>query len=88
MLDPRIIMRWPCSSCCPREAHTPRSLLGPPGKVDTYRDTARPRLARSRPPELANREKLLRGDVNRLGLGTMGGLFCDSELGVSGAPST
>jgi len=38
----------------------------PPDEVDTYPETARPKLARSLPPECAKRVKLPRALVNRL----------------------
>src|SRR3546814_680330 len=37
----------------------------PPADLDTYCETARPRLLRSLPPELTKRVKLFRADVNR-----------------------
>jgi hypothetical protein len=50
----------------------------PPDEVDTYWERERPRLARSLPPELAKREKLLRAAVYRSsaaggGIGGRGG---------------
>lgn len=41
--------------------------LALPELEETYRDTARPRLARSAPPDFANRVKLLRAAENRVG---------------------
>src|SRR5713226_3877504 len=37
----------------------------PPAAVETYCDTARPRLARSAPPDVAKRERLFRAIVKR-----------------------
>ena len=44
----------------------------PPADVETYRETARPRLARSLPPEPANRVKLLRAPEKRCGSAGLG----------------
>src|SRR5690606_20208098 len=44
----------------------------PPADVETYFESARPRLARSLPPEPANRVKLLRAPAKRCGSAVLG----------------
>src|SRR6266404_3345370 len=44
----------------------------PPAAVETYCDTARPRLARSVPPDVAKRERLFRAIVKRSGAAASG----------------
>jgi hypothetical protein len=63
------------------------ALLAPPELEETYRDTARPRLARSAPPDFANRVKLLRAAENRVGSadGGIGGLVGGAGGATGGA---
>ena len=68
----------------------------PPADLDTYCETARPRLRRSLPPELAKRVKLFLADVKRSdapagavgrGAGAGGTAGDDSSGGVDCVPS-
>ena len=72
------------------------ACLDPPDAVETYCETARPKLRRSEPPELANRVRLLRAEVYRLedakrGVGCAVGAAGTDGAGVPSAgdaPST